>query len=217
VHPEAYPVVEKMAHSLEVSVSELMQKKDLRNQLKPSDYVTETIGLPTINDILAELEKPGRDPRESFNPLIFTEGFKDISELTIGQQLTGVVNNVAAFGAFIDVGLHCNGLVHISELSKTKFVKNATDEVSVGQNVIVWVKSIDVAQNRLALTMKGPLTAEDHAEARATQAENQGSRPKSNPGAKSNSHNPKANKKNEPPKGGPPTNNPFASLKKLLS
>ncbi|MDR0354957.1 MAG: RNA-binding transcriptional accessory protein [Deltaproteobacteria bacterium] len=161
VHPESYHVVERMAQNIDVPVDALIGRADLRSKINPHDYVTENIGLPTINDILGELEKPGRDPRADFKPPSFVEGLDSLADATVGMQLPGIVTNVTAFGAFVDVGLHTDGLVHLSEMSATRFVKNALDVTAVGQAVTVWVKSVDIPRNRLSLTMKGPVTKEE--------------------------------------------------------
>ncbi|MDR1051822.1 MAG: RNA-binding transcriptional accessory protein [Deltaproteobacteria bacterium] len=216
VHPESYKVVEGMAGSLNVSVGELMRDKTLRDKINPADHVTEKTGLPTIRDILDELEKPGRDPRESFSPTVFTEGADDIKDLAVGQQLNGVVTNVAAFGAFVDVGVHTNGLVHISEMSNKKYVKVATDEVSVGQGVTVWVKSLDPARNRLGLTMKGPLGQEEIDAAGQSPPRTGGGGGGRGGQGGGRPGDPRPGGRSEPQKPAPAANNPFGALKKLL-
>lgn len=153
VHPESYEVVQKMADDLNCSIVDLMKNEDLRRKIKPEKYVTESIGLPTLNDIMNELEKPGRDPRAEFDLFSFTEGVNEISDLRQGMILPGVVTNVTAFGAFVDVGVHQDGLVHISELSDS-FVSDPASVVKVNQKVLVRVIEIDVERKRISLSMK---------------------------------------------------------------
>jgi protein Tex len=153
VHPESYPVVLQMAADLGCSVKDLMSSAELRRQLDLKKYVTEKTGLPTLTDILSELEKPGRDPRQHFEVFRFTEGVNAISDLKIGMQLPGIVTNVTNFGAFVDIGVHQDGLVHISHLSD-KFVKDPKEVVTVQQKVNVTVTEVDVARKRIGLSMK---------------------------------------------------------------
>lgn len=153
VHPESYPVVEKMAADLGCSVKDLMSSADLRKQLDLNKYVTEKFGLPTLTDILSELEKPGRDPRSVFEVFSFTEGVNSIADLKIGMKLPGIVTNVTNFGAFVDIGVHQDGLVHISHLSD-KFIKDPKEAVTVQQKVNVTVVEVDVARKRIGLSMK---------------------------------------------------------------
>jgi uncharacterized protein len=162
VHPESYPVVEKMACDLKVPVSQLVSEPLLRAKIKPSEYVSGNIGLPTITDIISELEKPGRDPRESFNPFEFSDEASSINDLTIGQNMTGVVTNLTAFGAFVDLGVHVNGLLHISQIRKS-FVKKVSDHLKLGQRISVWIKDIELEQNRISLTMIDPAENSDSA------------------------------------------------------
>ncbi len=154
VHPESYPIVEKMAADLGCSVAELMRNKDLQKQVVLKNYVTDTVGLPTLQDIMNELAKPGRDPREAFESFSFTEGVETINDLRVGMKLPGIVTNVTAFGAFVDIGVHQDGLVHVSQLSD-KFVSNPAEVVKVQQKVQVTVVEVDVARKRIALSMKG--------------------------------------------------------------
>lgn len=153
VHPESYPIVEKMAADLGRSVSELMSDAGLRSQIQLENYVTDSVGLPTLKDIMAELAKPGRDPREPFEMFSFTEGVNEMTDLKPGMKLPGVVTNVAAFGAFVDIGVHQDGLVHISELSDN-FVSNPHDVVKVQQKVQVTVMEVDLPRKRISLSMK---------------------------------------------------------------
>jgi uncharacterized protein len=157
VHPEAYPVVEKIAEATKRPLKSIMGDRALLGSLKPADFADANFGIPTVTDILAELEKPGRDPRPEFKTATFQEGVEKISDLKPGMQIEGVVTNVAAFGAFVDVGVHQDGLVHISELSD-RFVKDPRDIVKTGDVVKVRVKDVDIARKRIALTMKsGPI------------------------------------------------------------
>jgi uncharacterized protein len=154
VHPESYYIVEKMATDLNCSIDDLMEQKELRKKINLQNYITETIGLPTLKDILNELEKPGRDPRKSFEIFSFDESVHEIKHLREGMRLPGIVTNVTNFGAFVDVGVHQDGLVHISQLSDT-FVDDPNKIVKVGQHVWVNVTEVDVKRKRIALTMKG--------------------------------------------------------------
>lgn len=153
VHPESYHVVQAMAKDLGCSVEELMSNDSLRKRIDPNKYVTEKIGLPTINDILNELAKPGRDPREQLDPVKFSSAVTKPEDLKEGMSLEGVVTNVTAFGAFVDIGVHQDGLVHISQLSD-KYVKDPHEIVRVNQKVKVKVVSVDLQRKRIALTMK---------------------------------------------------------------
>ena len=153
VHPESYHVVEAMAKDLECSVGALMQNKELRKKIDINRYIGEQIGAPTLNDILVELAKPGRDPRRKFEIFEFAPGIEKISDLMPGMKLPGIVTNVTAFGAFVDVGVHQDGLVHISELSD-RFVKNPAAVVRVQQRVKVSVVAVDIERNRISLSMK---------------------------------------------------------------
>lgn len=153
VHPESYPIVSRMATDLGCSVKDLMSTADLRRQLDLNKYVTDKIGLPTLTDILSELEKPGRDPRQTFEVFSFTEGVNAIGDLKVGMKLPGIVTNVTNFGAFVDIGVHQDGLVHISHLSD-KFVKDPKEAVTVQQKVMVTVVEVDVPRKRVGLSMK---------------------------------------------------------------
>jgi len=159
VHPESYVIVEKMAKDLGCEVKDLMSSTELRKQLDLTKYITDKVGLPTLTDIVAELEKPGRDPRESFEVFSFTEGVNTIADLKIGMKLPGIVTNVTNFGAFVDVGVHQDGLVHISHLSD-KFIKDPNEVVTVQQKVFVTVTEVDVPRKRIALSMKADPFAE---------------------------------------------------------
>jgi uncharacterized protein len=153
VHPEAYAVVEKIAETTKRPLKSIIGDRAFLKSLKPAQFADAAFGIPTVTDILAELEKPGRDPRPEFKTATFQEGVDKIADLKPGMQLEGVVTNVAAFGAFVDVGVHQDGLVHISELSDS-FVKDPREVVKAGDVVKVRVKDVDVARKRIALTMK---------------------------------------------------------------
>ena len=131
-----------------------MQKEDLRKKIDLKKYVTDTVGLPTLQDILSELAKPGRDPRQTFETFSFTEGVNEIKDLRAGMKLPGIVTNITAFGAFVDIGVHQDGLVHVSHLSD-RFVSNPHDVVKVGQKVEVTVLEVDENRKRISLSMKG--------------------------------------------------------------
>ncbi len=153
VHPESYPLVEKILKKIGKPVIELMGNKDLIKQVLPTELADDKFGVVTIKDILAELEKPGRDPRPEFKTATFEDGVEDINQLIPGMILEGVVTNVAAFGAFIDIGVHQDGLVHVSALAD-KFVKDPHEVVKAGQVVKVKVLEVDVKRRRIGLTMK---------------------------------------------------------------
>ncbi len=154
VHPETYPIVEQMAKDLGSSIENLIGDKEIRKKVDLKKYVTETVGLPTLNDILKELDKPGRDPRKEFEAFKFQEGISEMKHLREGMRLPGIVTNVTNFGAFVDIGVHQDGLVHISQLADT-FVDDPNKIVKVQQKVMVTVTEVDVARKRIALSMKG--------------------------------------------------------------
>lgn len=153
VHPEAYPVVERILTKLQQDVKNIIGQKDALKGLSPADFTDEKFGIPTVRDIFSEIEKPGRDPRPEFKTATFKEGIETINDLTVGMILEGVVTNVANFGAFVDIGVHQDGLVHISALSDT-FIKDPRDVVRVGKMVKVKVQEVDVARKRIGLTMR---------------------------------------------------------------
>ncbi|WP_019864254.1 Tex family protein [Methylovulum miyakonense] len=153
VHPEAYPLVEAIIKDTGKSIRDLIGQSQFLRNLNPNCYTNGDFGLPTVTDILQELEKPGRDPRPEFKSLAFTAGIEKITDLEVGMKLEGIVSNVANFGAFVDIGVHQDGLVHISHLSDT-FIKDAKEAVKVGDIVKVTVLEIDVARKRIALSMK---------------------------------------------------------------
>ncbi len=169
VHPEAYPVVAKMLAQQGISASELIGNREKIKQIKASDFIDERFGLPTVLDILSELEKPGRDPRGAFQTAAFAEGVNEISDLQVGMILEGVVSNVANFGAFVDIGVHQDGLVHISALAD-RFVQDPREVVKAGDVVKVKVLEVDAPRKRIALTMR--LNDSAGAEKRGRQPEN---------------------------------------------
>ena len=153
VHPERYALVEQMAKDLGVGVEELMKDEQLRKQIKLTSYITYEVGLPTLNDILSELAKPGLDPREQFEAFSFTEGVNAIADLRVGMKLPGIVTNITNFGAFVDIGVHQDGLVHLSQLAN-RFVSDPHEVVKVQQQVMVTVTEVDEKRKRIGLTMK---------------------------------------------------------------
>lgn len=153
VHPERYDLVEKMAADVNCTVSDLMQRAELRQKIDLKKYVSQEVGLPTLQDILNELAKPGRDPRKQFEVFQFAEGVSKPEDLKPGMKLPGIVTNVTAFGAFVDIGVHQDGLVHVSQLAD-HFIKDASEVVKVQQRVEVTVIEVDMARKRIALSMK---------------------------------------------------------------
>ena len=151
VHPESYAVVEKMATDLGCSVQDLIESKDLRNRIDIQHYVTDKTGIPTLTDIMAELEKPGRDPRGPLRKFEFSSEVHTIKDLHPGMELPGIVSNVTNFGTFVDVGVHVKGLIHISKLCPGKYVKDPTQVVSIGQQLMVRVLDVDLSRQRIAL------------------------------------------------------------------
>ena len=160
VHPERYALVERMAKDLDVDVKQLIANDELIDRIELKRYASDDIGMPTLQDIIAELRKPGRDPRETFEPPRFRDDVKEPKDLLPGMQLEGVVTNLVAFGAFVDIGVHQDGLVHVSQLAN-KFVKDPAEVVRVGQKVKVTVLSVDLERNRVALSMKGIQTKKE--------------------------------------------------------
>ncbi|MBL9113753.1 MAG: RNA-binding transcriptional accessory protein [Verrucomicrobiaceae bacterium] len=153
VHPERYPLVERMASDLGCTLPDLISKADLRSRIDLKKYVTEEVGLPTLQDIINELAKPGRDPRKQFEVFKFQDGVEKPEDLQVGMKLPGIVTNVAAFGAFVDIGVHQDGLVHVSQLSDN-FVRDASEVVKVQQKVMVTVIEVDLPRKRISLSMK---------------------------------------------------------------
>ncbi len=153
VHPERYALIETMARDLGCGIADLVKDAELRKKIHLNRYVSAETGLPTLNDILHELAKPGRDPRAQFEAFSFTEGVNSIAELKVGMKLPGIVTNITNFGAFVDIGVHQDGLVHVSQISD-RFVKDPNEVVKVSQQVMVTVTEVDVARKRIALSMK---------------------------------------------------------------
>jgi len=182
VHPERYPLVERMAGDLGVPLAELVGNETQLQRVKLERYVGDDVGLPTLEDILAELRKPGRDPREKFEPPAFRDDVREPKDLSEGMELEGVVTNIVAFGAFVDIGVHQDGLVHVSQLAD-RYVKDPNAVVKVGQKVKVRVLSVDLERNRIALSMKKELGENGGADERrgARQKSKQRSRPSSQP------------------------------------
>ncbi|MBQ3595592.1 MAG: RNA-binding transcriptional accessory protein [Bacteroidales bacterium] len=153
VHPESYHIVEKMAKRLNVEVKDLIGNKDLIAKINPKEYIEEDFGIETVNDIIAELEKPGRDPRKTFEVFEFNKNVRTIKDLKVGMQLFGIVTNITAFGCFVDVGVHQDGLVHISQMSD-QFIKDPNEVVKLNQKVNVRVAELDIERKRISLSMK---------------------------------------------------------------
>lgn len=154
VHPESYPIVEQMAKDLHCSVNDLMKNKELRSKIDLKKYITDTVGLPTLTDILQELDKPGRDPRQKIQVFEFDKNVRTLDDLQEGMELPGIVTNITNFGCFVDIGIKENGLVHVSQLAD-RFVSDPTEVVRIHQHVRVKVLSIDRERKRIQLTMKG--------------------------------------------------------------
>ena len=153
VHPERYELVEKMAKDLKATVQDLMSSEELRTKIVLQNYVSETVGIPTLQDILEELAKPGRDPRAGFEVFEFQEGVNSMADLKIGMKLPGIITNITAFGAFVDIGVHQDGLIHLSHLAD-RFIKDANEVVKVAQQVEVSVLEVDIVRKRIALSRK---------------------------------------------------------------
>jgi uncharacterized protein len=153
VHPESYAIVDAMAADMNCTIDELMADEQLRQKIDIPRYVTDTVGIPTLTDIMSELAKPGRDPRDSFEAFAFSEDVSSIQDLEPGMQLPGIVTNVTRFGAFVDIGVHQDGLVHISELAD-RFIKDPAEVVKVQQSVMVTVLEVDLDRNRISLSMR---------------------------------------------------------------
>jgi uncharacterized protein len=153
VHPERYDLVGQMAKDCGCTVLDLMQKESLRKQIKLDRYVDDEVGLPTLLDIIAELGKPGRDPRQSFAAFSFAQGIEKPEDLEAGMRLSGIVTNVTKFGAFVDIGVHQDGLVHISQLAD-RYVKDPAEVVKVRQQVQVRVLEVDINRRRISLSLR---------------------------------------------------------------
>lgn len=154
VHPESYPIVEQMAKDLHCSVNDLMKDKELRSKIDLKKYITDTVGLPTLTDILQELDKPGRDPRQKIQVFEFDKNVRTLDDLQEGMELPGIVTNITNFGCFVDIGIKENGLVHVSQLAD-RFISDPTEVVRIHQHIRVKVMSIDRERKRIQLTMKG--------------------------------------------------------------
>jgi len=214
VHPETYPVVEQIMLHTGKPVAELMGRADMLKTLRPELFANEKFGVITVKDILAELEKPGRDPRPVFKVARFNDGVEDIKDLKEGMVLEGTVSNVAAFGAFIDIGVHQDGLVHVSQLAN-KFVTDAREVVKTGYIVKVRVTEVDVARKRIGLSMKldaaparrdGPRDNKFEGAARGERAPNRNA---------SQGHNQSYNQRPEPAGQGSAMASAFAKLQGL--
>jgi uncharacterized protein len=153
VHPESYHLVYAMAKDLDCSVHDLIRNEELRKKIDLKSYVTDTVGMPTLQDIMSELAKPGRDPREKFETFSFAEGVGKIEDVKPGMKLPGIVTNITAFGAFIDIGVHQDGLAHISQLSD-KYIKDPNEAVKVHQKVTATVLEVDIPRKRISLSLK---------------------------------------------------------------
>lgn len=153
VHPESYHIVNKMAKDIGCNIEELIKNKELRQKINPQNYIKDNVGLHTINDILTELEKPGLDPRKSAKFFEFAKGIKTIEDIRVGMIIPGIVTNVTNFGAFVDIGVKQDGLVHISNL-KNEFIANPSEVVNIHQHVSVKVIELDIQRKRIQLSMK---------------------------------------------------------------
>ena len=198
MHPESYAVVREMADDLGCQVADLIQDAGLRKKIDLNRYVTESIGLPTLTDILDELAKPGRDPREPFEQFAFDDNVASIQDLQPGMRLPGIVTNVTNFGAFVDIGVHQDGLVHISQLSD-RFVKNPADVVNVQQKVSVTVMEVDLPRRRISLSMRSQPGKKPQSKAKADRPDRARPKPRRQPAKPSGK-----------PAAPRPFNNPFA-------
>ncbi len=208
VHPEAYPVAERIAAKSGRPLKSLIGDKAFLSMLQPESFADEQFGVPTVTDIISELVKPGRDPRPEFKTATFQDGVEKLSDLTIGMKLEGTVTNVTAFGAFVDIGVHQDGLVHISELADT-FVKDPHDLVKAGDVVSVRVKEVDIDRKRIALSMKREVAGTQGAHSKPQPASGQDKPGKDKPG-KAGPQNYSAG-----PAKTSEDSNPFAALKNL--
>ncbi|HOF72692.1 MAG TPA: Tex family protein [Syntrophales bacterium] len=204
VHPESYAVVEAMARDLECSVTDLVKDEAKRKAIDIAKYVSDKVGIPTLKDIVAELARPGRDPRETFEPVTFAEGIEKPEDLRPGMKLPGVVTNVTAFGAFVDVGVHQDGLVHVSQLAD-RYVSDPNQVVKVAQRVEVTVLDVDLERKRISLSMKKGATGDRKAPPAQADQE-RGPRPERRPERSRQDRQKQEKKKPEPA----PFNNPFA-------
>jgi uncharacterized protein len=219
VHPESYAIVDQMADDLNCSIADLMRDETLRTRIDPTRYVTDEVGLPTLNDILSELARPGRDPRERFEAFRFAEGIEKMEDLTPGMKLPGIVTNLTAFGAFVDIGVHQDGLVHLSQIAD-RFVKDPGEVLKVRQTIEVTVLAVDLERKRISLTLKKQPAAggksanpPENKEIRENQPAGAGPRPKIAPGKPPQ----QKSGQRKPPQGKPrdekiPFNNPFVAV-----
>jgi uncharacterized protein len=152
VHPESYHVVEAMARKAGCKIPELMAKKEIRQQIRPEDFVTEKVGLPTLRDILSELEKPGRDPREKLEYVEFEQGVNSIEDLKPGMELPAIVTNLTRFGAFVDMGVHQDGLIHISQMAD-RFISDPAEVLQLNKKIRVTVLEVDIPRKRISLAL----------------------------------------------------------------
>jgi uncharacterized protein len=210
VHPESYAIVDAMAADMGCTVGDLMKNPSLRQKIDISRYVTDTIGLPTLKDIMDELAKPGRDPREQFEAVEFASGVEKPEDLCAGMKLTGIVTNVTAFGAFVDIGVHQDGLVHVSELAD-HFVKEPGAVVKVGQKVQVTVLDVDLERRRIGLSMKSV----PGGDSRSLKPSSQGTDTLKD--SKKSPRNPSKGHRNSPKESNTPFYNPFADVFKRSS
>jgi uncharacterized protein len=184
VHPEAYALVDQISKATDKPVIDIIGDETLLRQLDPQAFTTDVFGLPTVKDIIAELEKPGRDPRQAFQTATYADGVEKISDLKQGMSLQGVITNVTNFGAFVDIGVHQDGLVHISQLAD-RFIKDANDVVKAGDIVKVKVLEIDPDRKRIALTMRSeqsvPRTEKTQSNSNKKSSASKNQRTKNNP------------------------------------
>jgi uncharacterized protein len=212
VHPERYALVERIATDLGVQLGELLGNAKLADSIDLAKYMGEGVGEPTLRDIIAELKKPGRDPRADFEPPKFREDVEKLEDLTPGMALEGVVTNVTAFGAFVDVGVHQDGLVHVSQLSD-RFIKDPNEVVKVGDKIKVRVIEVDLQRRRIALTAKSGEAPKTGGQGQQRAAQQQGGgRPQGRgPGGPGGRGPQQQQPKQDPNKF---SNNPFANLLK---
>ena len=166
VHPETYPLIQKILKATNLPIDKIMGKSEVLKPLHPESFTDEKFGVITVKDLLQELEKPGRDPRGNFKVARFNEGIEDIKDLQVGMVLSGTVSNVAAFGAFVDLGVHQDGLIHVSQLSH-KFITDAREVVRTGDVVKVKVLEVDQSRQRISLTMKLDVLVQSGANAKS--------------------------------------------------
>jgi protein Tex len=153
VHPESYPIVNRMAKKVGCTVSDLMKNEDLRKQIKLEEFISDKVGMPTLTDIMAELSKPGRDPREKFELFEFDKNVNSMADLRPGMILDGLVTNITNFGAFVDIGVHQDGLIHVSQMAD-KYIKDPNTVVKLNQKVRVKVLEVDKERKRIQLSLK---------------------------------------------------------------